>query len=275
MRWLFQASSAAQRNRPRMNLGVLFLEWLIALGMVVLMGVLEEGVLTSKAWGQGGSGSAPSAPPASQPARRSPLEGPSGSLFGPPEYRPPLMRDMVDLGHVPTPQPRTLKLNDIVIVTVDEKSHVLSEGEMDRRKNASLKAELKDWILFSPRSFGIRPDPQSAGEPKIDGQWDNKYRAQADFEARDAMKFTIAARVVDIRPNGSLVIEGRRIIQHNEDSWEYFLLGVIRPEDVKPNNTVESEKIAELRLWKRESGHVRDGYRRGWLMEWLDRFQPF
>ncbi|HOM18838.1 MAG TPA: flagellar basal body L-ring protein FlgH [Thermoguttaceae bacterium] len=236
------------------------------------MGILEGGVLTSKALGQGGG---LSAPPAPQQVPRSPFEGPSGSLFGPPGYRTPLMRDAVDFGHVPTPQPRTLKLNDIVIVNVDEKSHVLSEGEMDRRKNASLKAELKDWIIFSPRSFGIRPDPQSAGEPKIDSQWDNKYRAQADFEARDAMKFTIAARVVDIRPNGSLVIEGRRIIQHNEDSWEYFLLGVIRPEDIKPNNTVESEKIAELRLWKRESGHVRDGYRRGWLMEWLDRFQPF
>ncbi len=203
------------------------------------------------------------------------LGGPSGSLFGSPEARPPLQREMVDFGHVPLPQPRTLKLNDIVIVTVDEKSHVLSEGEMDRRKNASLKAALKDWIIFSPRSFGIRPDPQSAGEPKIDGQWDNKYRAQADFEARDAIKFTIAARVIDVRPNGTLLIEGRRIIKHNEDTWEYFLLGVIRPEDVKPNNTIESEKIAELRLWKRESGHVRDGYRRGWLMEWLDRFQPF
>lgn len=211
----------------------------------------------------------------SEGGSRTELGGPSGSLFGSPESRPPLLREMVDLGNVPMPQPRTLKLNDIVIVTVDEKSHVLSEGEMDRRKNTSLQATLKDWIIFSPRSFGIRLDPQSAGEPKIDGQWDNKYRAQADFEARDAMKFTIAARVVDVRPNGTLVIEGRRIIQHNEDSWEYFLLGVIRPEDVKPNNTIESEKIAELRIWKRESGHVRDGYRRGWLMEWLDRFQPF
>lgn len=221
------------------------------------------------------TGSAVGVPAPPEPAERIDLGGPSGSLFGAPGTRPPLLREMVDLAHVPMPPPRTLKLNDIVIVTVDEKSHVLSEGEMDRRKNASLQAALKDWILFSPRSFGIRPDPQSAGEPKIDGQWDNKYRAQADFEARDAIKFTIAARVIDVRPNGTLLIEGRRIIKHNEDTWEYFLLGVIRPEDVKPNNTIESEKIAELRIWKRETGHVRDGYRRGWLMEWLDRFQPF
>lgn len=227
------------------------------------------------AFGQSGSLFSSSANLSSETPHRPVLGGPSGSLYGSPENRPPLRREAVDFAHVPMPEPRTLKLNDIVIVTVDEKSQVLSEGEMDRRKNASLKAALKDWIIFSPHSFGIRPDPQSAGEPKIDGQWDNKYRAEADFEARDAMKFSIAARIVDIRPNGTLVVEGRRVIKHNEDTWEYFLIGVIRPEDIKPNNTIESEKIAELHLWKRESGHVRDGYRRGWLMEWLDHFQPF
>jgi len=249
-------------------------KWALVIGLITAASGALAG-LGAENGGQPRTGSGPVAPPPPPPNGRMYLGGPSGSLFGSPEARPPLVREMVDLAHVPMPQPRTLKLNDIVIVTVDEKSHVLSEGEMDRRKNASLQAALKDWIIFSPRSFGIRPDPQSAGEPKIDGQWDNKYRAQADFEARDAMKFTIAARVVDVRPNGTLVIEGRRTIKHNEDSWEYFLLGVIRPEDVKPNNTIESEKIAELRIWKRESGHVRDGYRRGWLMEWLDRFQLF
>ena len=275
MEWFSQAFWGDRKDRASEHPWFFSSDWLRLLWMLGAIVVLGGGFLSSAALGQSGSLLAAPGARGAETVSRPPLGGPSGSLFGPPEQRPPLVREAVDLGNVPMPQPRTLKLNDIVIVTVDEKSHVLSEGEMDRRKNASLQAALKDWIIFSPRSFGIRPDPQSAGEPKIDGQWDNKYRAQADFEARDAIKFSIAARVVDIRPNGTLLIEGRRVIQHNEDSWEYFLLGVIRPEDVKPNNTVESEKIAELRLWKRDSGHVRDGYRRGWLMEWLDRYQPF
>jgi flagellar L-ring protein precursor FlgH len=199
----------------------------------------------------------------------------SGSLYGNPERRRPLTLAQGDWTYIPPPQPRQLKLNDIITVRVDEKSQVISEGEMDRRKKASLQAALKDWVIFSPRWLGIQPDPQSDGEPKVDGEWNNKYRSQADFETRDAMKFNIAARVVDVRPNGTLVIEGRRNIRNNEDSWEFSLTGVIRPEDVKPNNTVDSENVADMRIHKRESGHVRDGYRRGWLMEWLDRYQPF
>ena len=42
-----------------------------------------------------------------------------------------------------------------------------------------------------------------------------------------------------------------------------------------PNNTVISEKVAELSIDKREEGMARDGYRRGWLLQWLDKYQPF
>ena len=199
----------------------------------------------------------------------------SGSLYGSPDRRRPLTLAGVDLTYIPAPEPKQLKLNDLVTVLVDEKSQVISEGEMDRKKKASFKAALKDWIVLDYANLAVRPDPQTPGDPKIDGQWDNKYKAQADFESRDAIKFNIAARIVDIRPNGNLVVEGRRSIRNNEEAWEISLTGVIRPKDVLPNNTVQSENVAEMRIHKRESGHVRDGYRRGWLLEWLDRYQPF
>ena len=71
------------------------------------------------------------------------------------------------------------------------------------------------------------------------------------------------------------VIEGRTTIKNNEDTWEYSLGGEIRAEDVLPNNTVLSQNVSNMRLVKREEGHVRDGYRRGWFLQWLDKYQPF
>jgi flagellar L-ring protein precursor FlgH len=100
-------------------------------------------------------------------------------------------------------------------------------------------------------------------------------QSQAVFEAKDSMKLQIACNVVDIRPNGNLIIEGRRTIKNNEDTWEYSLGGEIRAEDVLPNNTVLSQNVSNMRLVKREEGHVRDGYRRGWFLQWLDKYQPF
>jgi flagellar L-ring protein precursor FlgH len=172
----------------------------------------------------------------------------------------------------PPAEPRELKLHDLIVVLVDEKTQVISEGEMDRRKKADGTFTLADWIVLD--GLSVSPDPQSDGEPAISGKMQSKYRAESELETRDSMKFRISCRVVDVRPNGNLLLEGRRAIRNNNDTWEMWLMGAVRPEDVLPNNTVLSENVADLRIIKRESGHVRDGYRRGFLMRFLDYFSP-
>ena len=89
------------------------------------------------------------------------------------------------------------------------------------------------------------------------------------------MNFTISCRIVDKRPNGNCVLEGTWSVHDNEENWEYALSGEIRPEDIKPDNSVISDTIADLKIVRREAGHVRDSYRRGWALEWLDKWQPF
>lgn len=170
-------------------------------------------------------------------------------------------------------EPHPIRMHDIVTVMVDEKSVVTSAGQMDRKKKAYGDLQLKNWVLF--KGLAMVPDPQTLGVPHVRGEVDNKMTSQADLETKDWMKLQIACSVVDIRPNGNLVIEGRRTIKNNEDTWDYSLNGEIRAEDVLPNNTVLSANILNLRLLKREEGHVRDGYRRGWMLEWLDKYQPF
>jgi flagellar L-ring protein precursor FlgH len=202
--------------------------------------------------------------------------GPSSSLLGNPDVRQPLTiaEHSWTCGTYRVPQEvKQIELHDLITVLVDEKSAVVSEGEMDRKKKAYGDLILKDWVLL--KGLAAVPDPQSLGEPHIRGEVDNKMRSEAGLETRDSMKFRIACQVVDIRPNGNLVIEGHDTIRNNSEVWDYSLLGEIRPEDVLPNNAVLSEQIFNKRIDKRESGHVRDGYRRGWLLQWLDKWQPF
>jgi len=199
--------------------------------------------------------------------------GQSSSQYGDPRARRPLTLADCSWTFDPPPEPKQIKLHDQITVIVNEKWVVTSEGEMDRRKKTSANATVKDWVLL--KKFSLIPDPQSAGDPKISTALENKYQAKSDLEERSSMTFKIACEVADKRPNGLLVIEGRRKVGNNHDSWEQCLTGVVRPEDVLPNNTVLSENVAELRIFKRESGHVRDGYRRGWLLEWLDKYQLF
>jgi flagellar L-ring protein precursor FlgH len=170
--------------------------------------------------------------------------------------------------------PKKLKVNDIVTVIVKEQSNYLSEGSVDRRKNGLYEAVLKDWVKLAS-GLTLKPAEQSDGDPKASGTTQQTYRADSELEVRNRVEWRIAASVVDIRPNGNLVIEARKAGAQDEDVAERALTGIVRPEDILPDNTVLSERIAELSYHVRSRGHVRDGYRRGWLTRIIDAINPF
>jgi flagellar L-ring protein precursor FlgH len=173
----------------------------------------------------------------------------------------------------PESEYRELQINDIVTVLVDYRSSMISEGDAEARKTASLNAVLADWLAFDGKD--IFPAPQERGNPRINGSLSSQYRAEADMELRDALTFRIAAAVVDIRPNGNLVIEARREIQINEEVWLQSLTGVVRRQSIGPDRTVRSDEVAELRIKKSERGFINDSYSRGWFTKWYDKWKPF
>jgi flagellar L-ring protein precursor FlgH len=166
--------------------------------------------------------------------------------------------------------PRVIKLNDLVTVMVVETSQVTSDNTVQRRKQGQLNAELSNWIRL--KGGDLLP---STGDPHINGTLQGQFRAQSNLATADLLRFSIQARVVDIRPNGHLVLEGHQTMINNEEKWDRMISGIVRPEDVLPNNTILSEKVAELSIRKKEQGMARDGYRRGWLFYLIDRYGAF
>ena len=169
--------------------------------------------------------------------------------------------------------PPHLKLHDLIKIVVQEKNALDSQGNVDRRKTGVFNAQLKNWVFL--KGLSLKNDPLTAGQPQANGTLDQEYQANMELQTKATLSFSIEATVVDIRPNGNLVIEAHKQVQDNEDIWDQSLTGLIRPQDVLPNNTVQSENIAELMINKKEVGHVRDAYRRGWLTRLYDRFSIF
>ena len=168
---------------------------------------------------------------------------------------------------------RELQKRDIITVLVDYRTQMSSEGDAETRKTTNLVAKLANWIKFDGKS--IKPAPQRDGDPTISGSLNDQYRAQAEVELRDSMTFRIAAMIVDIQPNGNLVIEANWNVENNEERWRISLTGIVRRESIQPNRTVTSDAIHDLKIVKREMGQVRDGYARGWFREAYDRYKPF
>ncbi len=121
----------------------------------------------------------------------------------------------------------------------------------------------------------IKPSPQSDGDPRARGQLRSDYLTLGELQTSESLTFNIAAEVVDIRPNGNLVLEGRATARVNEEVWTVMLSGLCRPESIGPNNVVLSRDIINLNIRKVETGSVAAGYQRGWFQKIFDLFQPF
>ncbi|MFO7904251.1 MAG: flagellar basal body L-ring protein FlgH [Planctomycetota bacterium] len=172
------------------------------------------------------------------------------------------------------PPPREIQKHDIVSVRVDVLSRMESDGELRRRKNAQYDARLKDWILLDGLR-SMRPSPQTEGEPRARGELKSDYRSQGELETSESLAFNLACEVVDIRPNGNLVLEGRSSVIINEERWSYIMTGICRPDAIGPDNVVLSRDIINLDIRKGETGSVAAGYQRGWFQKLFDMMQPF
>jgi len=173
----------------------------------------------------------------------------------------------------PEARPRELRRHEIITVLVDFRSRFLSEADAQSRKTSKLTAVLADWIKLEGGS--LKPAPQSDGDPTVSGSLKIQNRVQSDIDLSDSLTFRMAAEIVDIRPNGNLVIEGHLNIRNNEEHWQISLTGVVRREAVQADRTVSSDAITQLSIDKKEVGQVRDGYSRGWLARYYDRYKPF
>ena len=126
--------------------------------------------------------------------------------------------------HVQLPPLKELKVHDIVNVRVDKLARTQSEGSLERRKNMLYDAVLSDWVhLIGLKA--LKPNAQNDGDQRVRGQLQRLLRAEADNETRESLAFEITCTIADIRPNGTLVLEGHEQIQVNDESWEVSLIG--------------------------------------------------
>ena len=176
--------------------------------------------------------------------------------------------------YVPQTPARTLKLHDIVQIRIEETSTSLATGGATSRKTTSYDASLKEWIRLVGLDT-LKPAPQSDGNPRVQSDQTEVYRGQSDVRTSESLTTNIAAEIVDIKPNGHIVLDATKDITVNDNSFRYSLTGICRAQDIGPDNVVLSRNLIRSKIDKQDLGHVRDGYSRGWLTKLMARVKPF
>ncbi|QDS95577.1 Flagellar L-ring protein precursor [Roseimaritima multifibrata] len=192
---------------------------------------------------------------------------------GPSNYGPQANLSQASWTYVPPPPLQQYAKHDVVTIRVDEIAQMRAQGKASSRKNGIYDIVLEEWVRLTGGQ--LSPAPQPSGDPEIGGTMQSQYRADSSIQSQESLSFNIAAEIVDILPNGNLVLEANKSIWVNDSVFETSLIGVCRARDIGPDNVLLSRDLLDAEIRKDERGRIREGYERGWFTRLLDRFQPF
>ena len=171
------------------------------------------------------------------------------------------------------PPPPQIKIHDIITIEVDEKAEVIVNSRFNRQRQGAYLAELAEFVRIV--DGGTKLVPAATSAPAIEAILTNRLQTIGQSTDLEGITYKIAATVVDIRPNGVLILEARKSIRTNQDFFEYRLTGEIASGMVSPTRAARTDSIANLRIERKQRGKVFDSTKINWGGRILDIISPF
>jgi flagellar L-ring protein precursor FlgH len=180
---------------------------------------------------------------------------PGQSLWNPDRPAPPLFSDTT-----------ARAVGDVLTIVISEKQTVKNKEDTELGKSTSLDAALTNFDIL-PNAFNPLPAVAGSSDKQFDGE--AKYDKEGTFETR------LSVLVIDVQPNGNLVIEGRRRIVVDREVKCIRVTGIVRPYDVTVANSIFSWQVANASVAYEGTGPLTRSTNRGFLGELLDLVWPF
>ena len=167
---------------------------------------------------------------------------------------------------------RASHIGDILTVTVNitDKANIANETQRSRtNKEDSGITDFAGSKLLTGSAAQVLPgrilttDSTSSSDGK------------GSVNRQEALQTNVAAVVTQVLPNGNLVVEGKQEIRVNYEIRELIVAGIVRPEDIQSDNTIDSSKIAQARIAYGGRGQITDVQQPRYGQQVMDVILPF
>ncbi len=181
------------------------------------------------------------------------------------------------LTSVQPPTPRVFAINDLITVVIRESSSATSESKLDTKKEDKIDGGITAFPTFNLEALlnGQLKGGKLNNGPAVSTNWKNDFKTNGDYERKDEMTTRLTARVIDVKPNGTLVVEARTDVRSDRERSVITVTGQCRPDDVTVDNTVLSTQMFDLRVDKQHEGEIKKNGGKGIITKVLETIFNF
>ena len=157
---------------------------------------------------------------------------------------------------------RARHVGDILTVMLVEKTDAQKRATTRQKKDDQIDMP-NPTILGKPVNFG---DGYNLG---FDIDAKRKFNGEGESRQNNKIEGSISVTVAKELNNGNLVIQGEKWIRINQGNEFIRLIGIVRPADIKPDNTIDSARIANARISYGGTGQVSNTNAQGWFARFI------
>ncbi|HNQ92132.1 MAG TPA: flagellar basal body L-ring protein FlgH [Alphaproteobacteria bacterium] len=169
---------------------------------------------------------------------------------------------------------RAKTVGDIMTVVID----INDKGKME---NSTDRTRSTDESMGIPSLFGLENQVPIV-VPKITDTSDlasanaaSTYKGDGTTDRKEKISMKLAATVIQVLPNGNMVIKGTQEVRVNYENRVLTLAGVVRPQDINTDNTISYEQIADARIAYGGNGQITDVQQPRYGQQLYDIISPF
>lgn len=163
-------------------------------------------------------------------------------------------------------------IGDILTVIISEKTTLSNKLNTTTKKKGTIVNAVMQFLFPSTVSaFGTH----GGSLPGTNLSGANDYSGDGSIKNESTLDARASVEVIDVKPNGNLIIEGVRLVSFSDEREFSVLRGVVRPYDISTDNTIDSNRIADAEIEYFKEGSLTAAQRKGWLLKLNDLINPF
>lgn len=167
--------------------------------------------------------------------------------------------------------PTATAVGDLLTVVVKQSSTATKNQKRNTSKKSNVDARIESF-LFSPT--GSSAFTKGGSFPALKASTENNFEGGGQVSDVAVITDRFTVRVIDVLPNGNLLVEGRRSTTVSGEVSTIVLRASVRKADVFPDNTVASTQLADLTMRYENKGNLNDAQKRGWFGWLWDKVNP-